>query len=593
MSDGPVRVGRICSEDERAARMAREAAHDIPGEVRRSAFAISHRHVLTAWHCVRDAADPDGQWWFRVRHDGPWGSRYCYIPVRVTNIDHDFDVAALAVDTRRLGETDLSATEVSSLLADAAVPLGAPVQVHDLVQVVGFPRSASGADSDTNTGHVAETALPIGNVTGLKLYCPALAAVDPVDPHGLSGGPVLKDVPGGGRPGAAVGVIRAAPRGLSPDAAAGGSLVASRIDNLADRLPEVAVALADAPKSDIAAPVGPRGPTPLSVSAACSQALRDSVVVADDPARGALTGWPHFLHEALAGERPTAIGTAYGLKIALALGERDGRLNLAALADTLWKLRLPDGGWAARSSAGISRPEVTALALGALATSGFSAPGLEEAVACFEDSFSADRDSVGMTRTYVVSAAIRGLVRVRPQSRRLRPLRAALLEGAIQEPTSEGLLCWPSSWLARRDQGPAPSVAHTAMAVVALARAGRILGQDAASRSAMTQAVRWLVTNATLGNQTEQIRRYVDDNHRDSLTVHHFTAAWVARALLAAPGDDPAETAPLLAKAADRVWRSQRDGVWEWVDNDHPLWMTYQGMSVMRDYALWTSTPAR
>ena len=48
---GP-RVGRILADEERTARMASEVAFAVPDEVLRSAFAISARHILTAWHCV-------------------------------------------------------------------------------------------------------------------------------------------------------------------------------------------------------------------------------------------------------------------------------------------------------------------------------------------------------------------------------------------------------------------------------------------------------------------------------------------------------------------------------------------------------------
>lgn len=589
----PLRVGRIMVNKERAGRMADETARDIRGEIMRSGFAISNRHVLTAWHCVREPMDLGESLWFRLRCEEPLDRQYAYVPLRVTNYDTDFDVAALAVDERRLAQSGLSATEISSLLEHAAIPLGVDVYVGDQARLVGFPASATGADSDTNIGEVVETSLPLGFVTGLKLYCAALAAVDPVDPHGLSGGPVLRHLPGrDDRSYSAVAVIRAAPIGATPGVASGGGLVATRLQDVAQRLPEVGQAL-DRTTPVPQAPVAHGGNNALAMCRTCGQVLRESQVTFDDPALGRLVGWPHFLHEAFAGQRPTAFGTAYGLKLSLVLGEQDGGLDRGALAETLWKLRVPDdGGWAARTGSGISRPEVSALVLGTLMDSGFDATRLTQAADVFEESLSPEHDPAGITRTYVVSAVVRGLVRVRPQSHRLKELRAILLEGAIEDPERENLLCWPSTWLAKRDQLLTPSVAHTAMAVVALTRVARVLAEDAPVRSALSQAVRWLALNRGLENQTEQIRRPVTAGHWDSLTVRHFTAAWVAKALLATSTAESPQADSLLAEAIGRVWRSQRGGAWEWDDSDRPVWMTYQGIGVIRDYALRAWAPS-
>lgn len=77
----------------------------------------------------------------------------------------------------------------------------------------------------------------------------------------------------------------------------------------------------------------------MTMLRSCHQTFLGTVVTFDDPDLGELTGWPHFLHEAADRLRPTAYGTAYGLKLAMLMGDQDGRLNRAALTDTLWKLR--------------------------------------------------------------------------------------------------------------------------------------------------------------------------------------------------------------------------------------------------------------
>jgi hypothetical protein len=586
------KVGRILTSEERAERMADEAARSIPNEIRRSGFAISDRHVLTAWHCVRDPMTAHVPLWFRLRDEAAENRRYSYVPIRVTNYDERLDVAALAVDTARLGESGLTATEATVLLASATIPLSTDVNVHDWTQVMGFPESASGADSDTNSGEVVETALPLGDAIGLKLFCPALAAVDPVKPRGLSGGPVLLVAPGMAQPShAAVGLIRAAPIGSAPGTAAGGGLIASRMKDVAARLPEVAVMLpVKDPRSNAEDGAAlSHSPNVLAVFAACSKVLRDTVLEFNDPGLGILTGWSHFLHDAVS-RRPTAIGTAYGLKLALSIDEPDGRLSRSALAETLWKLRKADGGWAARTQSEIGRPEVTALALGALTSAGHNPDRLLEATARFEKSLSAENDPVGMVNTYVVSAVIRGLVLAKPDSQKLPELRAALLAGAIPDPDRENLLCWSERFFPKRNQVLVPSVAHTAHAVVALARSCQVLGEDARSRLALDQAIRWLMLRPALDNKIEQIRRVITEEHQETLIVRHFTAAWVARAILAASPNNLPETGRLLDKAIQRVWATQRKGIWEWDDHDLPIWMTYQGICVLRDYALASSS---
>jgi hypothetical protein len=579
------RIGRLLSDAEREARMADETAPVSDRELLRSAFAISGRHVVTAWHCVRDPLASGTPLWFRLRLDRPDGRTYAYIPVRVTNYDPAFDVAVLATDPSRLASAGLTAPEATAILSAAAIAVHPDIVVNDTVQVMGFPVSGVGADSDTNQATVVGVALPLGEVTGVKLTGAAFGAVSPVDPHGISGGPVLRITgPAAGRP-AAVAVVRAIPRGRIPDAAAGASLVATRLIDVAHTLPEVAQAIAAAQPADRSARSIPAGQhSALAMFQACAQALRDTVVTFEDPGLGVLTGWPHFFDEAQARQRPTAVGTAYGLKLALLLGEHDGRLPLPTLAETLWKLRRADGGWATRTGSGIGRPEVAALVLSALASAGFAPDRLAEAVTALEGQFSADQDPVGIARTYVVTSVMRGLLQARPRSRLLAELRTVLLDGAIQDRAHGDLLCWANRLSSETGRPRAPSVPHTAMAVVALARADRVLGASTASQHALDQGRRWLAGRRDLTSTTEQ----------DLMNVCHFTAAWVARALLATTltSSPTPEDAPLLDEAVHEVWRPFAGGFWEWEAGDRPLWMAYQGASVIRDYAMRLWAPA-
>jgi len=351
------------------------------------------------------------------------------------------------------------------------------------------------------------------------------------------------------------------------------------------------------------------GPLP-DVFCAAYGTLAEQICVADDPVHGRLTGWPHSLGESGPG-RPTSVGTAYGLHIMLDLGMPEGRIGAGDLVDTLWRLRLPDGGWSARSQGSQARPEVTALVLGALARAGASRERLAAEVANCEAGFTHELDRTGRELTHVVTTVLRGLLRAAPASEALPLLRDALVEGAVTDPRRQHRRCW--GYRLAPFHGP-PSPLHTAQAVVALDRVARVLGSESANaRAAREDGVRWLLACPDaphdacldLSNLREEVRRpRTDDPSRhEVLNVRHFTASWVVRALLT-PGardiarEDDAEEKwrELLHGAVGAVWAGQSDGIWTWMRDDtselrRPMWMTYQGLSALRAHAVWMYRP--
>ncbi|MFC1432339.1 hypothetical protein ACEZDB_16955 [Streptacidiphilus sp. N1-3] len=330
-----------------------------------------------------------------------------------------------------------------------------------------------------------------------------------------------------------------------------------------------------------------------------TEALLRSRSTVDDPQQGRLTGWAHFIEESESGQRPTAIGTAYGLHTVLTLGGADGLLETSGLVDTLWRLRLPDGGWAARTGTGVGRPEVTALVLGALSRVGADSAGIADGVAALERMTAPGEDPEGLSRTYVVTAVMRGLLRAMPRSPLLGRLRTELVAGAVPDPEHGGLLCWGHSLRTGTSSHyqSLPSPAHTAHAVLALSRTARVLGEEGRSRHALDQAVAWLVENDRFTPQTEHLRRPAMPPAVgvDHAMISHFTAAWVAKALMSA-GPEAVRGTPDLAgplrsrleQAVAEVYAQQRDGVWEWRNDREaqPLWMTYQGLAVLQAWAL-------
>ncbi|MEU9118285.1 hypothetical protein AB0C96_00185 [Streptomyces sp. NPDC048506] len=340
------------------------------------------------------------------------------------------------------------------------------------------------------------------------------------------------------------------------------------------------------------------------------EALRRGLAVIEVPGRGPLTGWPHSLAESDPPVHPTAFGTAYGLHLLLDIAPYDGRIRAGEVAETLWRLRLPGGGWAARSQGSGARPEVTAIVLGALARAGADPRLLEAEIHSCETLLDPDHDVSGLANTYVVTNVLRGLLRAAPGSRSLGGLREVLVNGATADPARGHHRCWGAA-LATGRGNPAPSAAHTARAVVALDRAARVLGEDARQRAVREEGLRWLLAGATapggfgasdLDNCQEEVRRPVreDPLHQELLSVRHFSAAWVVRALMTDGARQlAAESVGLpawegqLAAAVARVWGMQQGGVWRWDDGPmgHPVWMAYQGLSVLRRYALLVHRP--
>ncbi|WP_237407886.1 hypothetical protein [Streptomyces sp. M2CJ-2] len=356
--------------------------------------------------------------------------------------------------------------------------------------------------------------------------------------------------------------------------------------------------------------VGPApGPLPR-LFAATHDTLVDEVSVVDDPERGRLVGWSHSLGEN-SPSRPTSVGTAYGLQIMLDLGMPDGRLTPGELADTLWRLRLPDGGWSARSQGARARPEVTALVLGALARAGATRGGqLAREVDLCTAAFTRAADRAGRESTHVMTTVLRGLLRAAPDCDALPVLREALVDGSISDPGRDHLRCW--GYRLDAPYGP-PSPVHTAQAVLALDRAARVLGESAAVRAAREDGVRWLLSCPDaphhacldLAYRREEVRRPRPDDpaHHEVLNVRHFTASWIVRALLS-PGalevarQDGLEDTwrELLDGAAASVRAGQQDGIWSWERGDstelrRPMWMTYQGVTALRAHAVWTYRP--
>lgn len=317
--------------------------------------------------------------------------------------------------------------------------------------------------------------------------------------------------------------------------------------------------------------------------------------VLDDAARGILaeyrevsyrgtdlTGWSQYLDDHLV--LPTAVGTAYGLRMLTSFDIRDPRINRNRVVGTLLALQKPGGGWAASTQRDRGRPEITAWVLAGMSRCGVDEATKRDLVRLLEGMLDPQADPIGMNRTTVMTVAISTLAEVAPTSPLLPRLAHRLVDGAHREDHEPTALTYWSEHL----NGSAKSVAHTARAVLALHRAAGVLADGAIFENAARSGVKWLChTDLDLRTVDEQLRRPVDDGTVDALMIGHFTAAWVARALMSS-GTEACEEK--LAVAIRETLRSHEDGVWRWHDDTRPIWMTYQGATVLRDFALRTTT---
>jgi hypothetical protein len=163
-----------------------------------------------------------------------------------------------------------------------------------------------------------------------------------------------------------------------------------------------------------------------------------------------------------------------------------------------------------------------------------------------------------------------------------------LVRGAVRADETGKFVAWGRSLSGWSE----PSVALTARVICALSQVNK--PQPTASYSDLiARAVAWLRQPADPDRFAERLQDHLDpvrrrpasgspQNSDDLITIGTFTAAWVARALLTA---DPSPRDDYIRAAARMVCERQRGGVW-YLSDQRPIWMTAQGATVLREYAL-------
>jgi transcriptional regulator with XRE-family HTH domain len=308
------------------------------------------------------------------------------------------------------------------------------------------------------------------------------------------------------------------------------------------------------------------GPTLLQVFDDVAHALRDSLTRDAD---GTAQGWPRDLRQLGAGA--TNLSSAFGLQAMLLL---EGSLapDLVPVATRLKEGASPTGGYGALTQRE-PRPESTATVLQAL----HRIDGTARLCAQL-DTMKTNIGDVERSRPYILTTMLETSRQLDPDSE----LTAGLIQDLLDARRPYGdLLLWPEK-AEPLLVSPAPSIAHTARAVRALAQVEQ---PSPEVRAALEQAAAWLTGQRDLGNVSENIDRVLDDGRIEELYTRHFTAAWMVKALVSMglPASHPA-----VSTAIDWIWSSYNEtaALWSWNNGDLPIWMTYDAIDALRLAAL-------
>jgi hypothetical protein len=307
-------------------------------------------------------------------------------------------------------------------------------------------------------------------------------------------------------------------------------------------------------------------------------ALRGSLARADD---GTPLGWPQDLRQ-LSDRPPTAVSTAYGLRTMLLL-EGDLAPDLVPVVENLRCMSKKAGIIPGKSADPEESdpplppsPESIALVTDTLhrvdGTESFDAQ-----VAALRDGLTEFEES----RPFILTIMLEAGLRLRGADELTKLLAENLLKA--RRPYGTALL-WPEKAEPLLID-PAPSLAHSARAVRALARLlqespDEQLRNDGQLRDAVDQGVSWLLDQRQFPIAIDAVDRLVSGQIVMGYT-RHFTAAWVIKALVSA--GIPA-THPTVSNAVGEVWDSYAGdtaALWKWQNGDLPVWLTCDAVEAL------------
>jgi hypothetical protein len=183
-------------------------------------------------------------------------------------------------------------------------------------------------------------------------------------------------------------------------------------------------------------------------------------------------------------------------------------------------------------------------------------------------------DDTARGRPFILASALEPLLRIAPDADLAQEFVKALLACRVD---FDGRQLWPEKLLQRDQPMLTASVPHTARAVTVLHEASGHLVRDIAA------AEEWLAETEDLNGVSEPIRRDLDDYTREELTIHHFTATWVVRALATASVPDSRRINEVLPHVWERY--DPEHHFWAWGNGDVPVWMLVDAVAALQDAA--------
>lgn len=296
--------------------------------------------------------------------------------------------------------------------------------------------------------------------------------------------------------------------------------------------------------------------------------VADALVAALRTDKGAI-GWSHNLVDERPAPvvRPTALSSAFVVRTLQLLD--DARVDLHAVGEWILSSRLADGTWSHRPGLK-SRPEATATILAALARMGMLAdvPAAVRQLQVSVGDFS-------RSRPYVLTVVLEAVLNIEPGHPFVEELVDVLLAARTRH---DGKLVWATKVDARTDLIQ-PSLPNTARAVA-------ILRAVHSSRPAVVQAIDegidWIVGRTLPDDGVDEDLEPDPDKPSEIIRIHHFSAPWVARALIGREDVPPHR----LARSVSTVWEnfdSARENLWCWrSDVTFPSWMTLDAVFALR-----------
>jgi DNA-binding XRE family transcriptional regulator len=284
-------------------------------------------------------------------------------------------------------------------------------------------------------------------------------------------------------------------------------------------------------------------------------------------------GRPGWRHNLVPSDEPVStLSTAYGLGVLAMLGGPDA--STPAVVDNVLERAYRDDegrlvGWKARTQYG-PRLEATSMAIDGLLRVGVPI-ATDDVLRMVRNLL----DDTARERPFVLTMALRPVLRIAPDSTLARQLIDALLDARIE---IDGVRLWPEKRLDRQQLLLDPLVVHTARAVTVLRDApGELVGD------AVVAAEQWLAGMENLGGVSEVIRRREGPEGREEFSVDHFTSAWVARALAGGANPDRRRITHVLKVVWERY--DPQHHFWAWGNGDVPVWMLSDAVAALQETA--------